>query len=118
MGLKEMSMRHDNRVKAVMASMIWFMLRMPMDIALYVCQHYYFLYIVSLQVTDFLILAYVFYQFFQYRARRLWKCPACDGWGHRGYVPGLPVELRPQLTRCHACNGTGFVWEQISGGQL
>lgn len=108
-----MATTHHRRAKAIMGGVVWLMVRAPMDIALWQCQHIYMSYIVALQVTDFLILVYIFYQFLQYRARRPWRCPVCDGWGQRLYTPGMNPELRSQLTTCTACKGAGFIWEEL-----
>lgn len=108
-----MPTRHHRRAKAVMGGMLWLMVRAPMDIALWQCQHQYMSYIVALQITDFFVLVFIFYQFLQYRARRPWKCPVCDGWGHRIYTPGMPSEMRSQLTRCSSCGGVGYIWEEL-----
>ncbi len=40
-----------------------------------------------------------------------YKCPVCDGIGKRIYYPDCTINT--QTVTCHACGGTGIVWEKV-----
>lgn len=37
------------------------------------------------------------------------KCPCCDGYGRREVAQAMGTTIRYE--QCHACKGTGIVWE-------
>jgi len=105
--------------KAFLMALAWVLLRVPMDLVLIRAEHSDIAaFAVTIQAFDLVVATYFIFKIMQCSMHRPWKCPACDGWGRRAYFHGISEEMKKQLNCCGACDGTGIVWEQITGGQL
>lgn len=114
-----MPTRRARLIKAIMAGTIWVLLHVPLDIILMRNERNDIVtFAISIQLLDVVIVGYLIFQVLQYSLNRPWKCPVCDGWGRRFFVPGMPNEKNSQLTKCGTCAGSGVVWERITGGQV
>lgn len=113
-----MATRRARAVKAMLGGLIWLAMRVPTDVVLIGCNQSGVLpYAITLQLVDFVVISYMLFRLFQYRLRKPWKCPACDGWGRRMHTPGIGEDKIVQLSTCSACNGSGYIWEQITAGE-
>jgi hypothetical protein len=68
-------------------------------------------YAMMIQVIDFAVVTFVLYMLLESRVSRAHKCPVCDGWGKRAFVPGTVGDKAVTMETCHACDGDGYIWE-------
>jgi hypothetical protein len=107
--------RNARLIRALVASLVWILLHVPMDLILARSQHTDIIaFAITVQVLDVVILSYLYYQLLEHVLYRPWKCVVCDGWGKRMYFPGIGEEKKAQLQICNACQGSGIIWERLA----
>jgi len=118
-----MPTKNSRRWLTLLFASVWVGTHIPFDYTIYKMRMTdALIYSFAIQTLELILGVILFYSYLENRdtqrllkdTKRPWKCPGCDGWGKRVYIPGMGKDNKAMLEICVACKGSGVVWEIIA----